>query len=93
MDNALKIFAMTFFAGVIRSLREQYKAWKKRRALLPYSVRNAGWLITDRNLRIFEATLRASLVLFLLWIAYFMFWFVAGSRGWIDFWAWPTPFW
>jgi hypothetical protein len=91
MENALKIFAMAFFAGVIRQLREEYKAWKKRRALLPYHVRNSGWLITDRNLRIFEWTVRASVILFVLFLAYFIFFFIAESRGWIDPYAWPLP--
>lgn len=43
-----------------------YKAWKKRRAMLPPEKRNAGWLITDRNLRIFERTVRTLIVFAIL---------------------------
>jgi hypothetical protein len=86
------VTAGMFSGGLIREGVVAYKLWKQRRSQLPDEIRNAGWLITDRSLWIFEKTLLAIVVAFFLWVFVASAWFVAGMNGWIDVRKWPTPF-
>jgi hypothetical protein len=86
------LFLGAFTWGILRELIAGYRAWKRRRSLIAPDIRDAGWLITDRNLWIFEKALLSVLMACFLWVFVVCAWFIAGMNGWIDVRRWPTPF-
>ena len=87
----LTLFLTGLAIGGYRVGRNSYKEWKAKRALLPADVRNGGF-VTDTKLAAFEWTLRGLIAVYVLWIAYLLFFIVAGDQGWIDWARWPMPF-